>query len=100
MTCEVAQPSRRARLRPGHHGSQLVAVASRASPAAATDRPARIGAGYLEGSGVKVPIYEVQHPDGEWLECSKRTFDNFSGVGKRTRYVETQEIETCQSSPN
>jgi len=46
---------------------------------------------------MKVPIYEVQHPDGEWLECTKRTFDNFSGVSKRTRYVETQEVETCPS---
>lgn len=45
---EVAEPTRRARLRPGHHGRVLVAVAPRAAADAATDRPTRIGASYLE----------------------------------------------------
>lgn len=103
---EVAQPSRRTRLRPGHHGSQLVAVAPRVTPTAATDRPARIGAGYLEKRIVSdnldrlLQLLNASETLGPWMSAALSD-PNASGLNTRTVPIPpTQESDPCQSSPN
>lgn len=36
-------------------------------------------------------IYQIQHPDGEWIDCSKECFNGVSGINRRVLKVNLNE---------